>query len=532
MSRVPDNVNIRDLSLPGTHESCALYEGSSAGFAHCQNRNLQWQLTAGVRFLDIRCRAIDGAFAIHHGPFYQQLMFGDVLSSCYDFLRKNPSETILMKIQQEYSEDRDEYLRIFRTYMDDKGWRSLFHISRGYPSLGEARGKVVLCSKYPWVGEGLDFDDFDVQDDYDDPTQDEKKKEIVDQLNNASDASAPRSSLYVNHVSANGGFPWGWTPWSFASRLNPFTKSVLYQAPAIRPRVGVIAMDYVDSPDGDWDTADIDGIAAVSRLNEFRRPTLEVGKSYVIWNRHTGRAMDAGTAQSNVVQWTYDGLPQQCWTLEKGYADGIYTLRSERSGGLLSCKPGQTATHQGHDYHFWQIRPASNGGFHIHQDYAGLDLHIPRGSLDNGAGLEIDANTQYDWYTWCFDERVDINQSDAPGSLDIDFRVVQRGDLTYQGVYTLTNTGSETLTSWALDVTLIEGVTLDTVKGAVAGARTAPLPGDPQQADDKGAFSRLETVTLTGDQPLTPGGSTEVLCEGRLPQPGAEPAPWHIARVS
>jgi 1-phosphatidylinositol phosphodiesterase len=68
MSDVPGSRLLSQLVLPGTHDSCARSGGSLVA---CQTRTLAEQLKAGIRFLDIRCRHISDAFAIHHGPVFQ-----------------------------------------------------------------------------------------------------------------------------------------------------------------------------------------------------------------------------------------------------------------------------------------------------------------------------------------------------------------------------------------------------------------------------------------------------------------------------
>ncbi|MEU8589520.1 RICIN domain-containing protein [Streptomyces sp. NPDC048664] len=119
-------------------------------------------------------------------------------------------------------------------------------------------------------------------------------------------------------------------------------------------------------------------------MNPFSRPALRTGTSYVIWNKATGKALDGGTAQASVVQWTYTGLPQQRWTLEEGYAGGVYRLRCERSGQFLTCRSGSGATQETTDHHFWRIEPAQDGAFLLHQDYAGSFLHTPDANKDSG----------------------------------------------------------------------------------------------------------------------------------------------------
>ncbi|NEA77409.1 phosphatidylinositol-specific phospholipase C domain-containing protein, partial [Streptomyces sp. SID13588] len=135
----------------------------------CQNTSIAQQLDAGIRFLDVRCRVTGGSFAIHHAAFFQDLMFGDVLVDCWNFLAGHPSETVLMRVKQEYSEVADaEFRRIFDLYLDQKGWRPLFRIDSGLPTLGQARGKVVLLADNGGLP-GVRYGDsalFDIQDDY------------------------------------------------------------------------------------------------------------------------------------------------------------------------------------------------------------------------------------------------------------------------------------------------------------------------------------------------------------------------------
>src|SRR5690606_24676727 len=121
------------------------------------------QLEAGVRFIDIRCRLHEGAFTIHHGPIYQEKNFTDVLSDCRDFLDANPGETIIMSLQQEYSEAPDEeFAALFNDrYMDEEGFDSLLYREGTIPTLGRARGKVVLLAKVGGI-DGIDNGDADL----------------------------------------------------------------------------------------------------------------------------------------------------------------------------------------------------------------------------------------------------------------------------------------------------------------------------------------------------------------------------------
>ena len=213
MSALGDATPVQRLTIPGTHDSGARIGGP---WVACQNTSVDAQLTSGVRFLDVRCRAIDNVFAIHHGAFYQELMFGDVLNACRAFLQAHPSETVLMRVKQEYSEvGAEEFRRIFDLYLDDKGYRSLFRLDAGLPTLGQARGRVVLLADSDGLG-GVRYADpqlFDIQDDYmAEPFG--KYPKIEAQFRKA--VTQP-GKLFVNYVSTSALLP----PRSNADRLNP-----------------------------------------------------------------------------------------------------------------------------------------------------------------------------------------------------------------------------------------------------------------------------------------------------------------------
>ncbi|SCK38978.1 1-phosphatidylinositol phosphodiesterase [Streptomyces sp. WMMB 714] len=237
MSQLPDGVLLRELTIPGTHNSGARHGGP---WTECQNTGIDEQLTAGIRFLDVRCRLFEGSFTIHHGPYYQHLNFDDVLGSCRDFLSAHPSETVLMRVKQEYSEESAESFRaIFDDYLDGRGWRSLFQLDASLPSLGGARGRVVLLGDsdgLPGVRYG-DGSVFDIQDDY--MAEPEAKYPLVEA--HFRKAAAEPGKLYVNYVSTAALLP----PRSNADRLNPRVRDLLTSPDAASwTGLGIVPMDY------------------------------------------------------------------------------------------------------------------------------------------------------------------------------------------------------------------------------------------------------------------------------------------------
>ncbi|WGS41943.1 phosphatidylinositol-specific phospholipase C domain-containing protein [Burkholderia sp. JSH-S8] len=102
MALLDENTRVSQLSLPETHDTMSFYGGDAVA---TQTLRLRKQLNAGVRVFDIRLRAIANKFAIHHGPVYQNAMFGDVLNDMTEFLRANPKETLFVRIKEEYSSE-------------------------------------------------------------------------------------------------------------------------------------------------------------------------------------------------------------------------------------------------------------------------------------------------------------------------------------------------------------------------------------------------------------------------------------------
>lgn len=208
-----DSTALQRLTIPGTHDSGARFGGP---WAQCQTTTIADQLNSGIRFLDVRCRVTGDSFAIHHGPAYQNMMFGDVLIACRDFLQAHPSETVLMRVMQEYSSESDAtFRRVFDTCLDTKGWRPLFRIGDGIPPLGEARGKVVLLGDnggLPGVRYG-DGNLFDIQDDWN-ALPGAKYPKIEAHFRKA--VQQP-GKLFVNYVSTSASLPPRWN----SDNLNP-----------------------------------------------------------------------------------------------------------------------------------------------------------------------------------------------------------------------------------------------------------------------------------------------------------------------
>ncbi|WP_406731543.1 phosphatidylinositol-specific phospholipase C [Streptomyces sp. NBC_01794] len=243
MAGTGDSTALAQLTIPGTHDSGARFGGL---WTECQNTTIADQLNSGIRFLDVRCRITGDSYAIHHGAFYQNLMFGDVLIACRDFLAAHPSETVLMRVKQEYSQESDAaFRRVFDIYLDNKGWRSLFRIGDGLPTLGQARGKVVLLGDnggLPGVRYG-DGNLFDIQDDWN-AAPNAKYPRIESHFRKA--AQQP-GKLYINFVSTSAYLPPCWN----SDNLNPRVHSFIGGSEASGWKgLGIVPLDFPNTRSG------------------------------------------------------------------------------------------------------------------------------------------------------------------------------------------------------------------------------------------------------------------------------------------
>lgn len=248
---------VSELSIPGTHESAALYE-PVPGSAKCQSLTLAQQLAAGVRYFDVRCRHVEDAFAIFHGPVDQLQTFDDVLATMTEFLDTHPTETVLMSVKEEsepISVTRS-FEDTFATYVERD--RDRWYLADTVPTLGDARGKIVLVRRFPADATPLGLDAapwaddttftvdnaarMRVQDRYRVPEPDPKWMAITALLDEA--ATADAGTLFLNYTSgyeSRAGIP---NNVVVADEINPRLDRLLREVGSVR--TGVLAMDHVD----------------------------------------------------------------------------------------------------------------------------------------------------------------------------------------------------------------------------------------------------------------------------------------------
>jgi 1-phosphatidylinositol phosphodiesterase len=268
MGALPDDLLISRLAIPGTHDSASLREsGFSFGFAKTQDSNLGEQLKLGVRFFDIR---LNKDLDVYHGPIFQDLKFSEVVSICVNFLRTNPTETVLMLINASDIRKNNKNPSLFAraVYNATNAGTGPWAVGAKVPTLREVRGKIVLLRRYPSGSTpdiGIDVTDWPDDTRYVTRTnpdgvtyaiQDhwqccasaggktDKKNEIRAQLDRAANSAKTQpATLFFNFISASR-FPLA-DPRDNAQLFNPFLLGSLVSSPG-RVRKGILALDFVE----------------------------------------------------------------------------------------------------------------------------------------------------------------------------------------------------------------------------------------------------------------------------------------------
>lgn len=154
MSEIDDGKKLFELNIPGTHD-CVTQYVQLPHFARCQDRNIYEQLNIGVRALDIRVKPKGNRLLMIHAftkafnnpnRLGKQMDFADVLSHVYNFLDRNPSETVVIQFKNDTGKNYEwSFDNLFKTYIEPDINR--WFLENRTPTLGEARGKIVLLRR-------------------------------------------------------------------------------------------------------------------------------------------------------------------------------------------------------------------------------------------------------------------------------------------------------------------------------------------------------------------------------------------------
>ena len=233
MKDIPDNTKLSQMTIPGTHDSCSL-------FGICCARTQTWtlveQMRAGLRFFDIRLRRIDNTLRAYHGFVDQKETFDRILVYAFDFLDKNPSETIIMEIISEYESKNctksfsELYEEDTKTYKD----KIVSYNSKDI-TLGEIRGKLLVVKVFE--GSTSRIPNFLIQNSWSVNFRcymNKKKRKIKENLHRA--VSINDNQIFLNYLSASSDYAM-MTPYTAAKQCNEIP--MRYHG-----RLGIVVADY------------------------------------------------------------------------------------------------------------------------------------------------------------------------------------------------------------------------------------------------------------------------------------------------
>ncbi|KAJ0327585.1 hypothetical protein COL5a_005972 [Colletotrichum fioriniae] len=177
MKHLPDEMCVKDLSLPGTRcSSASTYwindvanidvepeirdkklKSRLLSMHKCHKDSIRTQLQNGVRLLDLRC---DGERRLRHGPLVLEKQLDDVLDHVRDFLKENKDETVMIMLSfssasatydadkhwsEGYSINYDDVpVNFNKDFKRDMKKEKLLYTGKEWPLLRDVRGKAVI----------------------------------------------------------------------------------------------------------------------------------------------------------------------------------------------------------------------------------------------------------------------------------------------------------------------------------------------------------------------------------------------------
>ena len=254
MGMLPDETELTGMTIPGTHDSGALY--SFAGVSgQCQSAAVGQQLKMGVRFLDIRLQLDHDELKVVHSFVDQKQSFREVLDTIAAFIRENPSEFLLVSLKEDNSPKASTVSFSVRLEEMFSGYADVIVPDSGLPELlGDARGKIFLLSRYDNASVGIpayhgwkDSASFAlgsmyIQDHYEISGISEKQNDILAAME---EAALNEKTLVLNFTSCY--FDHGFPPMSAAvpaRTINPWLTEYCRTAESCR---GIFICDYINS---------------------------------------------------------------------------------------------------------------------------------------------------------------------------------------------------------------------------------------------------------------------------------------------
>lgn len=305
MEDIPDDAYLSSVNIPSTHDTGTAYikqgDDPHISLTSCQKYFYGEQLNVGARSFDIRCNAIsDNANVsqvkiVHGGEKWQcynrdgsELTLQNIFDDSIRFLSEHSSETLILMVKADDG-SMTGLARAIGKYISDPDNKDYFYHGKDVPSMGEARGKIILVRRYVMdtkaynpASDGLDMNYFGIdlsdwdnysytkgeyamkiysdtandvfvyaQDAYNEYSSGKKPyiegtmKQTTDPDENSLHA-IPKNAWIYNYTSCAVGFPLGLTrdinPWLYEDKMGSDGKGYIDNR-----RLGMVMLNFIDS---------------------------------------------------------------------------------------------------------------------------------------------------------------------------------------------------------------------------------------------------------------------------------------------
>lgn len=404
MSRLPDDLPLWQITIPGTHDSAswAPLSGNNLNpvnyYYNCQTRNFKQQLQDGIRFFDFRGYA--GTFASGHpriGFCHGDLLdprfdywFDQALDDCVEFLKDHPTETIIIVPKRDYRES-DKFQSAWNgaygingVLIDDYNNRKTYPWYKSqaeFPTLGQVRGKLVLFSRESpplevpnnggvirmWKDNSDDAGTypFQIQDWYRVVADGADKSRVIDKT--IDKALKDTSNQYwLNFLSCIGNVNGiDGPPEDMARKINHGHMQTLIRRPF--GRLGILIMDFYEKGDG----VEHNLIAQISSNLRIRGTV--VGW-YSLHNEARGdKVLDANSRITDRIYISSSNNDCTTWKLWRRDHDGWFSLYNRNHKGFLDGGGNVLYIRQSYDsdvsdYARWRLVPIPNSVYFLLQN--------------------------------------------------------------------------------------------------------------------------------------------------------------------
>ena len=148
MKSLGNDIKLAQVSIPGTHDSGALYSIADLS-GRCQTLTIKNQMEIGVRFFDIRLKQDGDDLKVVHSFVDQKTDFAKVLRQMENFLKENPSEFLIVSIKEDADAKNptEPFDKAVKKALEKQS--SVVNFSTELAkTVGEARGKIHIISRF------------------------------------------------------------------------------------------------------------------------------------------------------------------------------------------------------------------------------------------------------------------------------------------------------------------------------------------------------------------------------------------------